>query len=272
MKLCGLTSWSLKFVQSIFHRCQCKSNNPMSCSENCACVSDSCAHGCKFKKSGRALELAVADPDFQAELRAMPANNSSDSCPICLDVLGSRILCFLTSCGHQFHMSCILRCMRHSVRCPSCRTEVSPRADSKVDTLIYNWIHELQSRAMSLENDVKSLIGQTRSTVSALTKDIQRSHASGSHLGIWLLALNHVKSKYKDDVNAMFARMNSFSDAVQYASEIAASNQLALDPGDLFFGPDKTVVEFQTWRAALERLGLDINTLGLQNRWTLHEA
>jgi hypothetical protein len=66
--------------------------------------------------------------------------------------------------------------------------------------------------------------------------------------------------------------MASFAEAVQYASEIAESNQLALDPGNLFFGPDKTVLEFQPWKLALERLGLDINNLGLENRWTLQEA
>ena len=42
-------------------------------------------------------------------------------CPVCYEVIASTNSC-ITSCGHAFCLSCMLRCIQNNNSCPCCRT------------------------------------------------------------------------------------------------------------------------------------------------------
>lgn len=44
-------------------------------------------------------------------------------CPICMDSVENTNNCILT-CGHRFHMECMLKALERKNSCPLCRSEV----------------------------------------------------------------------------------------------------------------------------------------------------
>ena len=55
---------------------------------------------------------------------------SSTDCPICLDPLGNINVCS-TSCGHDFHLSCMMQCKQNA--CPLCRKQVVEETSNSED-------------------------------------------------------------------------------------------------------------------------------------------
>ncbi|KAI5079679.1 hypothetical protein GOP47_0005158 [Adiantum capillus-veneris] len=55
------------------------------------------------------------------------ANDEQDTCPTCLEGYDNANPKRSTSCGHHFHLSCILQWMERSTRCPICRKNVNIR-------------------------------------------------------------------------------------------------------------------------------------------------
>lgn len=64
-------------------------------------------------------------PQSQAT-QAPPANATvieSDECPICMEAFtGTNHI--VGKCGHQFHASCLMQCLRSTDACPCCRQQV----------------------------------------------------------------------------------------------------------------------------------------------------
>ena len=52
-------------------------------------------------------------------LSARKVSSLDDICPICLTKMSS---CKQTACGHNFHSSCLQKCLRQKLTCPVCRT------------------------------------------------------------------------------------------------------------------------------------------------------
>lgn len=93
-----------------------------------------------YTKNGNSLEAVVIDvhPDTDEEfytiqcgeyekqttkkhIQKWDSGSSNTDCPICLDPLGSVNVCS-TSCGHKFHLSCMMRCKQNA--CPLCRKQI----------------------------------------------------------------------------------------------------------------------------------------------------
>ena len=48
-----------------------------------------------------------------------------DVCPVCMEVPGTTNV-VITSCGHKFCMSCLLKSLKTKNTCPTCRAEIEP--------------------------------------------------------------------------------------------------------------------------------------------------
>ncbi|MCO5609392.1 hypothetical protein L7F22_063618 [Adiantum nelumboides] len=89
--------------------------------------------------SSRDLEAAEKVLRFAQEMLKVSAsaatNNSSeectndeqDTCPTCLEGYDNANPKRSTTCGHHFHLPCILRWMERCTRCPICRKNVNIR-------------------------------------------------------------------------------------------------------------------------------------------------
>lgn len=93
-----------------------------------------------YTKNGNSLEAVVIEVHSDTEeefytikcgeyekqttkkhLQKWSSFTSSTDCPICLDPMGLVNTC-KTSCGHQFHLSCMMLCEQNA--CPLCRKQI----------------------------------------------------------------------------------------------------------------------------------------------------
>lgn len=75
-------------------------------------------------------------------------NETGGPCPICLESLLHRRTKIL-SCGHSFHVSCILRWTKKKAQCPCCRRVVksadSPEPEDLMSIPIRNLIPDFEA-------------------------------------------------------------------------------------------------------------------------------
>ena len=57
------------------------------------------------------------------------AATENQSCPICMDKIGSTN-CAKTSCGHSFCLSCIIECLNTNHICPLCRKDIVEKKEN----------------------------------------------------------------------------------------------------------------------------------------------
>jgi hypothetical protein len=55
---------------------------------------------------------------------ALPCNTKIDECAVCMDDISEMINITVTTCGHVFHSSCLIRCLTNNGDCPLCRNEL----------------------------------------------------------------------------------------------------------------------------------------------------
>ena len=72
--------------------------------------------------------------------------NESRECPVCYDEISSTTNNCITSCGHAFCLSCMLKCIQTNNTCPCCRTSLIEKKkieyDSDSDSNISNYDSE----------------------------------------------------------------------------------------------------------------------------------
>lgn len=54
-----------------------------------------------------------------------------EECPICLEEISEDKNFTVTSCGHKFHTSCLLKCIKNNNSCPFCRKELVEKEEKK---------------------------------------------------------------------------------------------------------------------------------------------
>ena len=61
----------------------------------------------------------------------MASNEERDTCPICQDLI-EKTNCATTSCGHKFHLDCLLKSIitYNNKNCPICRATIVPDGTS----------------------------------------------------------------------------------------------------------------------------------------------
>lgn len=89
------------------------------------------------------VEIKLADDTFD--------------CPVCTNLLYDPLV---TSCGHVFCKSCILRGMDHGNKCPLCRTIIHVTPENGVCSLLQNVIknsfpNEYEQRKAEIEKELK---------------------------------------------------------------------------------------------------------------------
>jgi len=55
---------------------------------------------------------------------ALPCNTKIDECAICMDNIDEMINITVTTCGHVYHSSCLIRCLTSNGDCPLCRNQL----------------------------------------------------------------------------------------------------------------------------------------------------
>jgi hypothetical protein len=72
--------------------------------------------------------------------------NEIKECPVCYDEISSTTNNCITSCGHAFCLSCMLKCIQTNNTCPCCRTSLIEKTkieyDSDTDSNISNYDSE----------------------------------------------------------------------------------------------------------------------------------
>ena len=72
--------------------------------------------------------------------------NEIKECPVCYDEISSTTNNCITSCGHAFCLSCMLKCIQTNNTCPCCRTSLIEKNkieyDSDTDSNISNYDSE----------------------------------------------------------------------------------------------------------------------------------
>lgn len=65
----------------------------------------------------------------------------NDQCSVCLDDFNLEDQTTTLSCGHKFHVGCIIKCLRKSNECPNCRdTDGNPISKSQTGNGFINFI------------------------------------------------------------------------------------------------------------------------------------
>ena len=94
---------------------------------------------------------------------ALIANETLDDCPICLNKM-NHINHMVTSCGHHFHASCIIKnIILSNKKCPCCRTNV-----------IYNEVVEDQDAEEDAPNNVLAIVVDRQHTFDVILDNILR--------------------------------------------------------------------------------------------------
>lgn len=95
---------------------------------NVPCMSAALSHQ-DLEAAERVLRFAremVNSPSTDATQESC-ADDEQDTCPTCLEGYNSANPKRTTSCGHNFHLPCILAWMERCTRCPICRKNVNIR-------------------------------------------------------------------------------------------------------------------------------------------------
>jgi hypothetical protein len=66
-------------------------------------------------------------------------------CPVCLEEIGANNV-VTTECGHTFHLSCMLKNLRNSEKCPMCRAVVDdePHINHQLGDMTYEDLEDLE--------------------------------------------------------------------------------------------------------------------------------
>ena len=114
-----------------------------------------CSH--VIVKTGQRCKLLAKCGEFCSKHR----NKKIETCPVCFENINknSKIL----SCGHMFHMDCILKWFVQSETCPVCRVEEKRDYYIKFKKLVEENMRERYKDAIeSLEQEVSTLRRENR--------------------------------------------------------------------------------------------------------------
>lgn len=100
----------------------------------------------------------------------------AETCPVCLDKIGTRDDTSTLGCGHSFHAGCIYKWLERDSRCPMCRSETR---DKVTLTIHYNSDDDLPPEDI-MNHTIRNLIQENRVRTDVW---IRRSYVFTNELG-----------------------------------------------------------------------------------------